>query len=157
MRASSFGWRVIDPVTAHKPLQRLRVLVVDDSRFARRIVKLLLESSEGFDVVGEATDGVDGLVKARDLQPDVITLDVDMPRLDGLRMLRLLRMESEVPVVLVTGLPHLMGELEHAAADLGSVEFVVKTFSDNPLDLSVFGEELAAKLRAAVLRNRSIC
>jgi two-component system chemotaxis response regulator CheB len=123
------------------------VLVVDDSRFVRRIIKLLLEATGDFVVVGEAADGEDGLAKARDLHPDVITLDVDMPMLDGLGMLHCLRQESDVPVVFVTGLPGLADELARRPQGLGAVDTVVKTFSDHALDLSLFGDELVAKLR----------
>lgn len=130
-----------------------RILVVDDSRFARRIITLLLENSQEFKVVGQAEDGEEGLKQVRDLHPDVITLDVDMPILDGLGMLQRLRQESDVPVVFVTGLPGLAEDLAQWSAKLGIVEVVVKTFSDKPLDLSVFGDELACKVRAAIHRR----
>jgi two-component system chemotaxis response regulator CheB len=126
--------------------------VVDDSRFSRRIISLLLESSGAFEVVAQAMDGEEGLARVREFRPDVVTLDVDMPRLDGISMLRTLRRESDVPVVLVTALPN-SEELNALIGDLGAVEMVVKTYSNSPLDLSVFGDELIAKVHAAVRRK----
>jgi len=121
--------------------------VVDDSHFARRIIKHLLEGVRDIAVIGEAEDGEEGLAKALELLPDVITLDLDMPKLDGVGMLQCLRRESEIPVVFVTGLPNLTEQLTQWATGLGAVEVVVKTFSDRPLDLSVFGSELELKIR----------
>ena len=68
--------------------ERKRVLVVDDSVFARKIVSDILSGSEDLEVVGTAINGRDGLSKARELHPDVITLDVEMPELDGLETLK---------------------------------------------------------------------
>jgi len=124
-------------------------LVVDDSRVARRLIKLLLEDSGEFEVVGECADGQDGLVKARELQPDVITLDLDMPHYTGLDMLHALRRESGVPVVVVSGMPTSIGDLAREAAALGIRETVMKAFSDHPLDLSLFADELAKKVYRA--------
>lgn len=123
----------------------LRVLIVDDSPFMRRVIRLLLEESGRFEVVGEAADGSDGLDMARALRPDVITLDWHMPRLDGREMLKRLRVESNVPVVMVSSLP-VEVDLHADEMALGSVDSVIKGFSENPLDLSVFAEELATKL-----------
>jgi len=123
----------------------LRVLIVDDSPFMRRVIRLLLEKSGRFEVVGEAADGSDGLDMARALRPDVITLDWHMPRLDGREMLKRLRVESNVPVVMVSSLP-VEVDIHADETALGGVDSVIKGFSENPLDLSVFAEELATKL-----------
>lgn len=124
--------------------RKLRVLVVDDSSFVRRVLRLLLEDGKEFIVVGEAADGQSGLEMARILQPDVITLDQDMPKMSGLEMLRQLRCESGVPVVIVSALPVDWDRVSRDA--LKNVCAVEKAFSDNPLDLSVFAEELATKM-----------
>jgi chemotaxis response regulator CheB len=132
--------------------QRLRVLVVDDSRFSRRILRLLLEGAGDFEVIGEAIDGESGLEMARALQPDAITLDMDMPALNGLGMLARLRLESQVPVVIVTALPQ-GDEQVKAAQSFGGVEIVVKTYSSSSVDLSVFGDELTSKIRSMITRQ----
>jgi two-component system chemotaxis response regulator CheB len=126
-------------------IPRLRVLIVDDSPFMRRVIRLLLEDSGRFEVVGEAADGWEGLHWTRILKPDVITLDWHMPLLDGREMLKRLRRESEVPVVMVSALPAGV-DVHGEDPALVSVDVVVKEFSDNPLDLSVFAKELTTKL-----------
>ena len=126
-------------------IPRLRVLIVDDSPFMRRVFRLLLEDSGRFEVVGEAADGWEGLHWTRILKPDVITLDWHMPLLDGREMLKRLRRESNVPVVMVSALPAGV-DVHGEDPALVSVEVVVKEFSDNPLDLSVFAKELTTKL-----------
>jgi two-component system, chemotaxis family, protein-glutamate methylesterase/glutaminase len=131
------------------PAQPLRVLIVDDSRFVRRVLRSVLERSADFVVAGEAADGEEGLTQARALRPDVISLDLDMPKLNGLAMLRQLRRESDVPVVLVTGLPALAADDARAATELKVGGLVVKTFSDRSIDLSVFADELIDTLREA--------
>jgi two-component system chemotaxis response regulator CheB len=132
----------------------LKVLIVDDSPFMRRVIRLLIEASGRFVVVGEAADGWEGLELARRLKPDLITLDRQMPRLDGWQMLKKLREESDVPVLMVSALPTEM-DRQDDAPECGEVETVIKGFSDNPLDLSVFADELTTKLaRAWTLSKR---
>ena len=126
-------------------IPRLRVLIVDDSPFMRRVIRLLLEESGRFEVVGEAADGWEGLRRFRALKPDILTLDWHMPWLDGREMLKRLRRESDVPVVMVSSLP-AGADIEGGDPALLSVDLVVKEFSDQPLDLSVFAEELTTKL-----------
>jgi len=132
----------------HVPLlpSPLRVLIVDDSAFERRVIHLLLEQTGCFTVAGHAADGLEGLIKARELSPDLITLDLDMPRMDGAEMLRQLRAESAVPVVVVSAFPDLVRENVRVQGDSANIEFVTKTISDDALDLSIFGEELTEKL-----------
>jgi two-component system, chemotaxis family, protein-glutamate methylesterase/glutaminase len=126
---------------------RYKVLVVDDSRFTRRIIQLVLEKSGAFDVVGCAVDGVEGLEKIREFNPDVVTVDFDMPRMNGMEMIRRLRAESSIPAVLVSALPAVTSELENELSRIGVTETVLKTLSDKPADLILFAEDLVTKLR----------
>lgn len=79
-----------------------RVLVVDDSAFMRRIVSDIVAASGEFEVVGTARDGVDALRQVAALQPDIVTLDIDMPRLDGLDVLRQIMRDHPRPVVMLS-------------------------------------------------------
>ena len=88
----------------------IRVLVVDDSAVVRQSTKFILESDPELQVVGEASNGVDALTLAEHCNPDVITMDVQMPRMDGLEALREIMSARPVPVIIVTGL-----DLEHEA------------------------------------------
>lgn len=137
------------PTSPPAPAERTRVLIVDDSYFQRRILRLLLEDSREFEVAGEAEDGEQGLSRWAELRPDVMTVDIDMPVLNGLDMLARLRQRSMVPVIIVTALPMLLRDRSYNLDNLRVSDVVVKTFSDNPVDLSVFAEELLSSLRIA--------
>lgn len=132
--------------------RKLRVIIVDDSSFVRRVIRLLLEDRNDFSVVGEAANGLLGLDCIRRLNPDIVTLDQDMPKMNGLEMLRRLRRESDVPVVIVSALPVDHHKIPRDA--WRNVEIVEKAFSDNPLDLSVFAEELAESIVRLTVENQ---
>ena len=83
-------------------MDRIRVLVVDDSAFSRQTIKKMLESEEGIEVVGIATDGIDAIAKTLKLKPDLITLDLEMPEMDGFAFLRYLMKERPTPVIVVS-------------------------------------------------------
>ena len=127
------------------PTPRLKVLIVDDSPLMRRVIRLLLEESGRFEVVAEAANGREGLQRMRRSKPDVIVLDWHMPILDGREMLKRLRRESNVPVVMVSALPAGANPGDEDPT-LWGVDLVVKEFSNNPLDLTVFTHELTTKL-----------
>ena len=84
--------------------RKIRVLVVDDSAFVRKAVVRMLKEAADIEVVGTAADGEEGLAMARDLRPDVVTLDVKMPKLGGLETLERLMAERPVPVLLLSSL-----------------------------------------------------
>ncbi len=126
------------------------VLVVDDSAFMRRLVRELVESEPGFRVVGTAADGMDALEQIHRLQPDLVTLDVEMPGLDGLQVLGYVMSETPRPVVMLSA-----GATEPTmrALELGAVDFVRKPSGPISLDLALVRERLAAALRAATQAN----
>ena len=84
--------------------RRTRVLIVDDSAFVRKAVSRMLGDAEDIEVVGTAGDGKEGLARARELQPDVVTLDIKMPNLGGLETLERLMVERPVAVLLLSSL-----------------------------------------------------
>jgi two-component system chemotaxis response regulator CheB len=131
------------------------VLVVDDSSFVRRILKLILAQTDDIQVIGEAADGEEALEQIARLRPDVVTLDLDMPKLTGMEVLRRLRPQDDVPVVLVTGLPEMLLGADEEVERLGVAGIVNKAFSDSPMDLSLFSEELLASLRNTVVLEKS--
>ncbi|MEJ2038323.1 MAG: chemotaxis protein CheB [Desulfosarcinaceae bacterium] len=103
----------------------IKVLIVDDALFMRKAISEILESDTGLQVVGTARDGLDGLEKIKGLKPDVVTLDIDMPRMDGLAAIRHLMIESPVPVVVLSSL-FSDGAVTFEALRLGVVDFVPK-------------------------------
>jgi two-component system chemotaxis response regulator CheB len=126
---------------------RIRVLVVDDSAFVRKAVKRMLGATGDIEVVGFAADGEEGLEKARELQPDVVTLDVKMPRLGGLETLERLMAERPVPVLLMSTLTQEGAEVTLRGLELGAMDFVDKS-SVQPMNMLSLAEELIAKIRA---------
>ena len=126
-----------------------RVLVVDDSAHNRRILTQLLESAPDVRVVERAVDGEDGLRKAKLLRPDVITLDLEMPKLDGYGFLRLLMSSVPIPVVVVSSYAHRVDVFK--ALELGAFDFVAKPARSNPDAQETLRRTLLEKVRAARL------
>lgn len=83
-----------------------KVLIVDDSKLVRLTIKNILARAEGFEVVGEAENGREGVDMARELSPDVVTLDIEMPVMDGIECLRRLRILSPAKVIVLSSLTH---------------------------------------------------
>lgn len=131
-----------------------RVLVVDDSAYLRKIVCQMLSESPEVEVVGTARDGGEALAKVARLQPDVITLDLHMPEMDGVAFLREL-MHSDPRAVVVVSIASQDGRLAGEAAELGAIDFVRKPTSlANDQVLSIQAE-LIAKVQAAACIPRS--
>ncbi len=129
---------------------RRRVLVVDDSAFMRRVVRDLITASGEFDVVGVARDGHDAIRQVHALEPDIVTLDIDMPGLDGLDVLGYIMSEMPRPVVMLSAGGEDGGA--HAtlrALELGAVDFVRKPSGPISLDVALVADRLLDALRAA--------
>ncbi len=127
--------------------RRIRVLVVDDSAFVRKAVTRMLGGATDIEVVGTAGDGEEGLQKARELLPDVVTLDIKMPRLGGLETLERLMSEQPVPVLLMSTLTQEGAEVTLRGLELGAMDFVDKS-SVQPMSMLSLADELIAKIRA---------
>src|SRR3954451_24563743 len=109
---------------ATNPAKPIRVLVVDDSAFNRQTISTMLEGDATIRVVGRAADGEEGLRLAFQLQPDVITLDLEMPKMGGFAFLRLLRARLPTPVLVISG--YATRENVFKALELGALDFVAK-------------------------------
>ncbi len=135
--------------------RRARVLVVDDSAFMRRLVSDVIAESGEFDVVGTARDGMHALTQVLELQPDIVTLDIDMPGQDGLAVLREIMARDPRPVIMLSAGGADGGvEATLRALELGAVEFVRKPSGAISLDLDAVREQLLDALRAAACSNR---
>lgn len=126
----------------------IRVLVVDDSLLMRRVLGDLLGSAAGIEVVGYARDGVEALAMITTLTPQVITLDIEMPRMDGLACLAKIMELHPTPVVMVSSWTTEGAELTLKALELGAVDFVAKPSGDES-DSASIGAELVGKVRLA--------
>ena len=131
-----------------------RVLVVDDSAFMRRMISDVVGSSGEFVVIGTARDGEDALRKVHALNPDIVTLDIQMPGLDGLDALGYIMSELPRPVVMLSaGGADGGAEATLRALELGAVDFVRKPSGPISLDLGRVREDLLDALRAASCTN----
>ena len=139
-------------MTREKPERPISVLIVDDSATNRRALSKVLELAPGIEVVGKAADGEEGLKKALQLKPDVITLDLEMPKMDGYAFLRLLMARSPTPVVVVSSYSHRSDVFK--ALQLGAFDFVARPADSDEANFGVVQVELIEKLRAARYMRR---
>jgi two-component system chemotaxis response regulator CheB len=130
--------------------QTKRVLVVDDSAFMRRLITEIIESLPEFIVVGTGCDGEEAIEKVRSLRPDIVTLDIEMPGMDGLAALSQIMAEMPRPVVMLSAAGSDTGNaLTIRALELGAVEFVRKPSGPVSVDLALVRAELLRALAAA--------
>src|SRR3989304_5606180 len=108
----------------------IQVLIVDDSAFMRKTLAGLLESDPDITVVGTARDGEDAIQKVRSLKPDVVTLDVEMPRMNGLQALQIIMREMPLPVIMVSSLTDEGARETLAALEIGAMDFIPKHLSN---------------------------
>ena len=131
----------------------LRVLVVDDSAFMRRALSTMLDKDPEIQVIGIAKNGEDCLEQIRKLDPDVVTLDIEMPGMDGLTALRHIMMEFPRPVLMVSSLTSEGAEATLKAMELGAVDFISKQLSKVSLEIVQIQEELRNKVKTIANRK----
>jgi len=129
--------------------RKIRVLVVDDSALVRQILSEALSSDSAIEVVGTASDPYMAREKIRSLNPDVLTLDVEMPRMDGITFLGNLMRLRPMPVVMVSTLTEKGADVTLRALELGAVDFVAKPKIDLAHTLESYAEEIIDKVKAA--------
>jgi len=129
--------------------KKIRVLVIDDSSAMRRLLSDILNSDPGIEVVGTAPDPFVARQKIKDLEPDVLTLDVEMPRMDGITFLGKLMSGHPMPVVMVSSLTQANCEVTLNALELGAVDFVAKPTFDTLSGIQQSAGELIAKIKSA--------
>ena len=127
----------------------IKVLVIDDSALMRKLLRSLLERARGIQVVGVAHDPFDARQKIKQLKPDVLTLDIEMPKMDGLTFLRNLMRLHPMPVVMVSSLTARGADATLAALQLGAVDFVCKPKIDLEEGLEQMASLLVEKVKEA--------
>ena len=132
--------------TAMNRSKKIRALVVDDSAFNRGALSQMLASDSGIEVVGTATDGVDAIGKTLRLIPDVITLDLEMPNMDGFTFLRWLMKERPTPVLVISSRSDSRSVIR--ALELGAVDFIAKPEARISKSIEGIRDELLAKVRS---------
>ncbi len=134
----------------------IRVLVVDDSAFMRKAITMMLESDPGIKVIGTARNGLEGIEQVEKLKPDLVTMDIEMPQMDGLTALRKIMKSHPVPVMMVSSLTSDGAKATLDALELGAVDFIPKQLSYVSLDIVKIKETLIQKIRAIHSRRRTL-
>ena len=130
----------------HSPV---RILVVDDSAFMRTQLSRMINSDPDLRVVATAQDGTEALAKIAELNPDVVTLDVEMPGLNGLETLRRIMAQSARPVIMVSSSTLEDAQITFTALGAGAFDYVPKNLSHTTLDIDHIRKDLIAKIKAA--------
>lgn len=130
-------------------MSKIRVLVVDDSALMRKVISDMLNEDPDIEVVGTARDGYDAIKKIHELKPDVVTLDIEMPKLDGLNTLGYIMSETPLPVIMLSSYTREGAEATLKALEYGAFDFVPKPSGPISLDIRRVKEELIAKIKAA--------
>ncbi len=125
----------------------ITVVVVDDSAFMRNAIASMLEKDPEIKVVATARNGVEGLEMIRKHDPKVVTMDIEMPKMDGLTALRTVMMEMPRPVLMISSLTTEGAEATLQAMELGAVDFIPKQLSKVSLDIVKIEEQLRAKVK----------
>jgi two-component system chemotaxis response regulator CheB len=128
---------------------KIRVLVVDDSALMRKLIPQVLQRDSSIEVIGTAMDGAIGLKKIEELRPNVVTLDLDMPRMDGIEMLRQITRRHHIPVIVVSAHTEQGASLTLKALALGAFDFVTKPQEAAAGRLDQIASELALKIKVA--------
>ncbi|HJW99955.1 MAG TPA: chemotaxis response regulator protein-glutamate methylesterase [Terriglobales bacterium] len=128
---------------------KVRVLVIDDSALMRKLIPMILSRDPEIEVVGTAMDGSFGLQKVEDLRPHVVTLDLEMPRMDGMETLRQLTRNHRLPVVVVSAHTVEGASATFKALSLGAFDFVPKPLNASQARMDGIAEQLAAKVKIA--------
>ncbi|MFC4764256.1 protein-glutamate methylesterase/protein-glutamine glutaminase [Dyella koreensis] len=132
-------------------MSRVRVLVIDDSALVRKLLTTMLSCDPMIEVVGTAADPLIAREKIKQLEPDVLTLDVEMPRMDGLTFLENLMRLRPMPVVMVSSLTQQGAEVTLRALELGAVDFFTKPSSDLASTFAEGAQDICAKVKLAAL------
>lgn len=127
-------------------MKPIRVLIIEDSAFMRKMISEILTSDERIHVVGTARNGEDGLKKIQTLSPDVVTLDIEMPVMDGITALENIMKTNPLPVVMLSSLTSKGADKTVLAISIGAVDFIAKPSGSISLDIDVMKDEIISKV-----------
>lgn len=139
-------------------MEKKRVLIVDDSAFMRKVLTDIINQDPGLTVIDTAKNGQEAIQKVLQLKPDVMTLDVEMPVLDGLAALEVVMRDAPMPVIMLSSLTREGADATLRALDLGALDFITKPSSIFQINTQDMQQELLTKLKMAArvtVRTRS--
>ncbi|MFN3479057.1 MAG: chemotaxis response regulator protein-glutamate methylesterase [Thermodesulfovibrionales bacterium] len=126
---------------------KVKVLIVDDSAFMRNALGSMLSSDPEIEVIGKARDGIEAVELVEKLRPDIVTMDVEMPRMDGITALKHIMEKNPLPVIMVSSLTVEGAKVTLDALDLGAVDFIPKNLSDLSINIIKIKEILIEKIK----------
>lgn len=132
---------------------KIKVLVVDDSAVIRQLLTEIINEQPDMEVIGTASDPLIAREKIKQLSPDVLTLDVEMPRMDGITFLRNLMRLRPMPVIMISTLTEAGADITLEALDIGAFDFLPKPRENLGRGLLEYSDEIAQKIRAAARAN----
>lgn len=136
--------------------KKIKVLIIDDSALIRKLLSEILTGDPAIEVVGAASDPLMARDKIKQLNPDVLTLDVEMPKMDGITFLRNLMRLRPMPVVMISSLTEKGADITLEALEIGAVDFIAKPKLDVADGIQTYSDEILAKVKAAAgVRPRS--
>jgi two-component system, chemotaxis family, protein-glutamate methylesterase/glutaminase len=130
-------------------MKKIRVLVIDDSLFMRKMISDVLNADEDIEVIAEAIDGQDGLQKIATFKPDVVTLDYEMPVLNGIATLKKIMRHTPTPVIMVSAHTRKSGQITLSALHEGAIDYVLKPSGSLSLDIATVGDEIVSRVKVA--------
>ena len=134
-------------------MKKIKILIVDDSVLVRKVLTEILNAVPMFEVVGTAIDPIIARDKIKQLNPDVLTLDIEMPRMDGVTFLRNLMRLRPMPVVMISTLTEKGAPITLEALEIGAVDFIAKPKTDVTNGLESYAKEIVEKVRMAAKAN----
>ncbi len=137
-------------------MAKIKVLVVDDSAFMRKMISDIINSSPELEVIAKARNGTDAISKTKEMQPDVITMDIEMPEMDGLTALKYIMQENPVPVIMLSSLTSQGAEQTLRALQLGAVDFITKPSGQISLDIEQVSDDIIKKVKAVAGTKRKL-
>ena len=132
---------------------QIKLLIVDDSLLMQKVLIDILKVDKQISVVGTARDGEEALLKINSLQPDVVTMDIEMPKMSGLTAVRRIMETTPVPVVMISALTQRTAQLTLKALEFGAVDYVPKPSGQISLNMDTVRDELISKIRTAAYAN----
>ncbi|MBZ0198303.1 MAG: chemotaxis response regulator protein-glutamate methylesterase [Ignavibacteriaceae bacterium] len=136
-------------------MQKIRALIVDDSAFMRKSIEIMLKSDDQIEVIASARDGEEGYELAKKMRPDVITMDIEMPRMDGLTSLKKIMHDCPTSVIMISSLTSEGAEATLQAMELGAVDFIPKELSYINVNIINIRDDLIRKIKA-IVKQRSL-
>ncbi|MCX7966543.1 MAG: response regulator, partial [Syntrophorhabdaceae bacterium] len=133
---------------------KIKALVVDDSAFMRGVITKMLESDGEIEVIGTARNGLEAIEKVESLKPDVMTLDIEMPVMNGLDALKYIMEKNPLPVIMFSALTQEGAEITLEALSIGAADFIAKDFSNFSVNIINKENELVHKIKTVAKKKR---